>query len=386
MTTKRDYYEILGVERGASEAAIKQAYRRLVMQHHPDRVPPEKKPAAEEQFKEISEAYAVLSDSQKRAVYDQYGHAGFDQRYSTEDIFRGADFSSIFGDLGLGGSIFEDLFGAFGGFGAGGRGPGRRRSGRGADLELRVTISLEEAYRGVEREVEIPRLESCGACHGHGTEKGKEPSRCERCGGAGQLRVSRGFFVLATTCGTCGGTGHVIKHPCPECRGQGRLERTRRLKVKIPPGVDTGSRLRLSGEGEGGVRGGGRGDLYVTIIVAEHEMFSRHGDDLLYEAAISFPTATLGGEVEVPTLNGPVEMKIPTGTPPGRIFRLRGKGMPRLGGGGRGDQLVRVTISVPERLTPQQRELLKQLDATLGNGRQASRARSFTEKVKEVFR
>jgi molecular chaperone DnaJ len=234
--------------------------------------------------------------------------------------------------------------------------------------------------------VEIPRLESCAACHGHGTEKGKEPSRCERCGGAGQIRVSQGFFVMATTCGTCGGTGHVIKHPCPECRGRGRLERTRRLKVKFPPGVDTGSRLRLSGEGEGGVRGGGRGDLYVAIVVQDHALYGRHGDDLLCEVPVSFPTAVLGGEIEVPTLSGSVEMKIPAGTPPGRIFRLRGKGMPRLEGGGHGDQLVRVTVSVPEKVTPQQRELLKQFEATLSNGRQGAHARSFTEKVREAFR
>ncbi len=381
-TTKRDYYEILGVERGVSEAAVKQAYRKLVMEHHPDRVPQEKKKEAEERFKEISEAYAVLSDTQKRQRYDQFGHAGIDAQYSQEDIFRNADFSSIFEDLGIGGSIFGELFGDA--FGASGRG-GRRRSGRGSDLEMRVGITLEQAYSGVEKELEIPRLETCGVCHGHGTEKGKEPSRCDRCGGTGQQRISQGFFVLATTCGVCGGTGHVIKHPCPECRGQGRVQRTRKLTVKIPSGVDTGSRLRLHGEGEGGARGGSRGDLYVAIVVQDHETFSRHGDDLLCELPVSFPTAALGGEVEVATMNSAVEMKIPAGTSPGQIFRLRGKGMPRLGSGGHGDLLVRATISVPEKVTPQQRELLKQLEVTLGDGRK-QRARSFADKVKEVFR
>jgi len=355
--TKRDYYEILGVERNASVDVIKKAYRALAMKHHPDRVPAEHKKDAEEKFKELSEAYAVLSDPQKRQVYDQYGHAGFDQRYSTEDIFRGADFASIFEDLGFGGggSIFEQLFGgAFDLFGGG----GTRRSGRGADLGYELEIAFEEAAKGLTKTVMIPRREVCADCRGEGGER----ISCSTCRGAGQIRQSAGFMVIARTCHACGGRGSSLKKACPHCRGEGRVAVERKIHVKIPAGIEDGMRLRLAGEGEGGTRG--RGDLYVLIRVAPHPVFQREGSHLIVEYPVHLPQVALGAEVEVPSLNGRVSMKIPAGTQSGTVFRIRGKGLPDVHGGRVGDLLVRVVVQTPTRLTGRQRQLLEELTKT----------------------
>ena len=280
-TTKRDYYEILGVPKGASVDEIKRAYRALAMKHHPDRVPAEQKKEAEEKFKELSEAYAVLTDEKKRAVYDQYGHSGFDQRYSTEDIFRGADFSSIFDDLGVGGSLFEQLFGGFG-MGAG------RRGGRGSDLEFELTLSFEEAAKGLTKTVTVPRHDLCQECRGEGGDR----TACPQCKGAGQLRQSAGFMVIARTCPHCAGRGSALKKSCPKCRGEGRVRVERKIEVTVPPGVESGMRLRLSGEGEPGTRG--RGDLYVHLAVKPHPLFRREGPHLMLDYPVSVAQAALG--------------------------------------------------------------------------------------------
>lgn len=378
-TTQRDYYEILGVARGASADEIKQAYRKLAMKHHPDRVPPEEKKQAEEKFKELSEAYAVLSDAQKRQVYDQYGHAGFDQRYSTEDIFRGADFSSIFEDLGIGGGIFEEVLGSL--FGMPGGGPrGRRRATRGRDLGLAIEVTLEEAATGVEKTITVPRREACSTCRGEGAEPGKGRTTCSRCHGRGQVAFSQGFFTFAQTCPQCHGQGSVIAHPCRACHGQGAVDVRRTLQVKVPKGIRDGAQLRLAGEGEGGV--GGRGDLYLEVHVKSHEVFERVEDDVICEASITFPQAALGDEVTVRTLHdGSVTMKVPPGTQGGQVFRLKGKGLPHLNGGGSGDQHVRVVVTVPTSLTPKQRELLREFEASGASG-----AEPLFHKVKRAFR
>ncbi|HQQ07015.1 MAG TPA: molecular chaperone DnaJ, partial [Candidatus Omnitrophota bacterium] len=310
MTTKRDYYEILGVSKSAGVDEIKKTYRTLALKFHPDRVPADQKKAAEEKFKEISEAYAVLSDPEKRKMYDQYGHAGIDQRYAQEDIFRGADFSSIFGNMGSGG-MFEDLFAdlgfdIFGGGGRGGRGAGAGRQRRGRDLEITVNITLEEAAAGLEKTITVPRYEMCQTCSGSGAKPGTKKAACQQCRGTGRVVVSSGFFQLAQTCPKCHGQGEVIQTPCPECRGEGRVRKTSNIKVKIPPGVDTGNNLRVRGEGEAGA--GGRGDLYVIIDIARHPVFERRDNDIITEATVSVAKAILGGEVQVPTLNGHVEM------------------------------------------------------------------------------
>ncbi|MBI4322892.1 MAG: DnaJ domain-containing protein, partial [Candidatus Omnitrophica bacterium] len=283
--TKRDYYEILGVRKNASVDEIKRAYRELALKHHPDRVPAERKKEAEEKFKEISEAYAALSDQEKRSVYDQYGHAGFDQRYSTEDVFRGADFSSIFGDLGVGGSVFEDLLGGLFGFGGG---TSRARSGRGSDLECEVEVSLEEAAKGLTKTLTVPRREPCAECRGQGGER----THCVMCAGSGQVRQSAGFMVIARTCSRCGGQGSMVTKACPHCRGNGRVPVERRIQVKIPPGIEDGMRLRIGGEGEGGARS--RGDLYVLIGVTPHPVFHREGRNLLVEYPVPITQAALG--------------------------------------------------------------------------------------------
>jgi molecular chaperone DnaJ len=374
-TTKRDYYEILGVAKGASVEEIKRAYRELALKHHPDRVPHEHKKEAEERFKEISEAYAVLSDPQKRSVYDQYGHAGFDQRYTTEDIFRGADFSSIFEGLGLGGSIFEDLFGGFDLFGRG----GGRRGSRGADLELELSLSFEEAAQGVAKAVTVPRREICHECRGEGGDR----ASCPTCQGAGQIRQSAGFMVIARTCHKCGGQGSLVKKACRECRGEGRVRVERKIQVKVPAGVESGMRLRLAGEGEAGTRG--RGDLYVHLIVSPHPVFRRDGPHLMVEYPVDFAQAALGAEVEVPTMNGRVSMKIPPGTQSGTVFRVRGKGLVDVQGGGRGDLLVRAVVETPTNLTGAQRRQLEELARALGESAHPSR-RSFLAKVRDVLR
>ena len=387
-TTKRDYYDILGIAKTATVDEIKRAYRSLAMKYHPDRVSAEQKKEAEEKFKELSEAYAVLTDPQKRSVYDQYGHAGFDQRYSTEDIFRGADFSSIFQDLGLGGSIFEDLLGGFDLFGGvGGR---SRRGGRGADLELELTLSFEEAAKGVSRSVTVPRRELCPDCRGEGGER----AHCSACQGSGQIRQAAGFMVIARTCSRCGGQGSALKKACPKCRGEGRVAVERKIEVKVPAGVESGMRLRLSGEGEAGTRpgppfaragAGGRGDLYVHLNVSPHPIFHRDGPHLLVEYPVNLSQAALGTDVEVPTMNGRVSMKVPAGTQSGTVFRVRGKGLPDVHDGRSGDLLVRVVIETPTHLNASQRKFLEELGRSLGDEVHPSR-RSFLARVKELLK
>ena len=355
MTNKRDYYEVLGVSKTTSKEEIKDAYRKLALQYHPDR---NKAPEAEERFKEISEAYAVLSDNEKRTQYDQLGHAGFDQRYTTEDIFRGADFESIFRDLGGGmgpRDIFSFLFG--GGF--------RERAARGRDLAYNLEITLEEAANGAEKNIEIKRIEKCDLCEGSGAAPNTSPKQCSRCNGAGRIQSTTrngfGLFVRVTQCPTCGGRGKIIGKPCPRCRGSGITEKQRKITVNVPPGIDEGYQLRLAGEGEIALDAEFPGDLYVLIHVAPHRHFKRYEDDLLYNLTISFAQAALGTEVQIPTLEGNTNLRIQPGTQPGEIVKLRGKGMPRFRGYGRGDIQVRVDISVPRKLTTQQRTLLEQL-------------------------
>ena len=362
-STKRDYYEILGVKKNASLDEIKKAYREMALRFHPDRVPAEQKKESEEKFKEVSEAYAVLSDAQKRALYDQYGHAGIDQKYAYEDIFKGADFSSVFqdlGDFGVGGGLFDEIFSdlgfnIFGARGGGARGGGRRR---GRDLEIAVEIALEEAAGGSEKTITVPRYEICPSCSGSGAKPGTKKITCPQCKDSGRTVVSNGFFQLAQTCPRCRGEGSVIQAPCPACRGEGRAKVTRRIKVKIPAGVDTGSHLRIRGEGEAG--SAGHGDLYVIIEVRPHPVFQRHGNDLLAEVNVSLSKAVLGGEVKVPTLAGHVEMKIPSGTQSGKVFRLREKGVPDVHTRDRGDELVRVNVEIPLRLNSAQRKLMEE--------------------------
>jgi molecular chaperone DnaJ len=355
MTEKRDYYEVLGVQRNASKDEIKDAYRKLAMQYHPDR---NKASDAEEKFKEISEAYAVLSDDEKRQQYDMLGHAGFDQRYTREDIFRGADFESIFRDLGFG-ELFRSFFG--GGFG---RDFGERIN-RGQDLVYDLEITLEEAARGTEKEIEVPRTEKCDVCNGSGASPGTSPRTCPRCNGAGEVQRMRkssfAMFVQVTPCPVCRGKGTLIDSPCRNCRGTGLVKKHRRISVKVPVGIDEGYQLRLRGEGEMAPNGGTAGDLYVLVHIVPNELFARDGDDLLHVLMISYPQAALGAEVSVPTLEGPATVKIHPGTQPGEVIRLKGKGMPRFRGYGKGDLLVRVGVAVPEKLTLQQRALLEQL-------------------------
>ena len=372
-TTKRDYYEILGIAKTATVDEIKRAYRGLAMKFHPDRVPAEQKKEAEEKFKEISEAYAVLSDPQKRAAYDQYGHAGFDQRYSTEDIFRGADFSSIFEDLGFGGSIFEGLFGGSDALGGG------RRGRRGSDLEFELPLSFEEAAKGITKSITIPRRELCPDCRGEGGER----TACVACAGAGQIRQSAGFMVIARTCPRCGGRGSLVKKACPKCKGEGRLAVERKIEVKVPAGVESGMRLRLAGEGEAGTRG--RGDLYVHLAVAAHPVFHREGPHLLVEYPVNLTQAALGAEVDVPTLNGRVSMKVPSGTQSGTVFRVRGKGLPDVHNGRSGDLLVRVIVETPTNLSGTQRKALEELGKTFGDEVYPSR-RSFLAKLKDLLK
>jgi molecular chaperone DnaJ len=365
MAEKRDYYEVLSVSKNASKDEIKDAYRKLAMQFHPDR---NKAPDAEEKFKEISEAYAVLSDDEKRQQYDTLGHPGFDQRYTSEDIFRGADFSSVFRDIGFG-DLFRTFFG--GGFGGG----FAERSNRGQDLAYDLEITLEEAAKGTEKEIEIPRTEKCDVCHGSGASPGTSPRTCPRCNGAGKIQHMRkssfAMYVQVTPCPTCRGKGTLIDSPCKNCRGSGLVKKRRRITVKIPLGIDEGYQLRLRGEGEMAPNGDEPGDLYVQVHVIPNELFMREGDDLMHILIISYPQAALGGEVSVPTLEGPTTVKIRPGTQPGETIRLKGKGMPHFRGYGRGDLLVRVGIAVPEKLTAQQRSLMEQLAKELGEGAKA---------------
>lgn len=385
-STKRDYYEILGVKKSATLDEIKKAYRELALRYHPDRVAHEQKKEAEEKFKEISEAYAVLSDSQKRALYDQYGHSGIDQRYAYEDIFKGADFSSVFeglGDFGLGGGLFDEIFSDLG-FDISGRQArrGRAASRRGRDLEISVDISLEEAAGGIEKSINLPRYELCATCDGSGAKPGTKKSTCPQCKGSGRTVVSNGFFQLAQTCSRCGGEGSIIQSPCLDCRGEGRSKVTRKIKVKIPAGVDSGSHLRIRGEGEAG--SSGRGDLYVIIEVRPHALFERHGDDIITEINVSLSKAILGSEVEVPTLNGKVKMKIPAGTQSGSIFRLKEKGIMDLQGRGMGDELVRVNVQIPIRLSDEQHQVIEEFARI--SGEEIGRKESFGDKIKKAFK
>ncbi|MFA5388383.1 MAG: molecular chaperone DnaJ [Candidatus Omnitrophota bacterium] len=384
MTTKRDYYEILGVQKGASEEEIKKTYRNLALKYHPDRVTHDKKKEAEERFKEISEAYAVLSDSQKRSQYDQFGHAGIDSKYSSEDIFKGADFSSIFEDMGFGGDMFEDILGSFGMFG----GASHRRSrgpGRGRDLEYEIEISFEEAAFGTKKTVNVPRHKTCDACAGSGAKPGTKKTTCQTCNGRGQVLYSAGFINVSQSCPKCRGEGSIIKSPCPKCDGSGRVRSVQKIEISIPAGVDTGSRLRVQGEGDSGPRGGSSGDLYIYINVKEHPVFQRHGYDIICEVPVSFTLAALGGEVEVPTLTGNVMMKIPEGTQSGRVFRLSGRGVKNLRGYGTGDQLVKVVVETPSRLNPEQKKLLREFEKAC-NGSVNPISASFMDKVKNIFK
>ncbi len=370
--SKRDYYDVLGVAKDASKDDLKSAYRRLALQYHPDR---NKDPDAEERFKEISEAYAVLSDDEKRRQYDLYGHAGIGQRYSQEDLFRGVNFNDIFRDLGFGfgGGGFNSIFDAF--FG------GQRQQAygpqRGADLRYDLEITLEEVASGVEKTITLPRHETCDVCHGSGAQPGTEPQICPQCRGQGRVEHSRstGFaqFIQVTTCNRCSGMGKIIEAPCTTCRGTGLVSRERRVEVNIPAGVESGSRLRLSGWGEGGVRGGPPGDLYVVVYVKPHDVFQRNDSDLIADVSIGFAQAALGAEIEVPTIDGTAKLTIPAGTQTHTVFRLRGKGLPRVRGFGRGNELVRVVVSIPTQLTSTQRQLLLDLAKELNEPVKAKR-------------
>lgn len=360
MSTKKDYYGILGLAKGSGVDEIKKAYRQLVMKYHPDRVEPAKKKEAEERFKEISEAYAVLSDPQKKQLYDQYGHAGIDSRYTTEDIFRGADFSSIFGGAGGLGDIFEQLFGGSGFDIFGGRSASGSRRRTGEDMQLQVSISLEEVSGGVEKDITFNRYDKCGSCNGSGVAAGSSKEICATCRGSGTVRAGLGGFIsFAQTCPNCGGEGKVIKNLCRSCSGRGRTKGNRKLKVNIPKGVDTGSILRLKSEGN--FAGSGRGDLYVYVSVRPHPVFVRDRDNIHCKIEVGVLQAVLGTEIDVPTLYGKVKMKIPSGTQPNTVFRLKNKGVANLRSKRLGDELVVVEIKIPKKLSFREKGLFKEL-------------------------
>jgi molecular chaperone DnaJ len=373
---KRDYYTVLGLEKGVTDEEIKKAYRRLAVKFHPDKNPGDK--VAEENFKELGEAYEVLSDQQKRAAYDQYGHAAFDRRaggagraggfHDPFDVFR-----EVFG----GGSIFEDLFGGAQ------RDPSQAQ--RGDDLRYDMEITFEEAAHGCDKEITVTKPERCDECQGSGAEPGSRARTCATCGGRGQVITSRGIFSIAQTCPHCQGAGRLIDKPCKVCRGQGRREKTSKIKLRIPAGVDSGSRLRSAGNGEAGWRGGPAGDLYVMLHAKAHEIFQRDGDDLLCEVPVSFVQAALGTEIDVPTLEGKSSVKVPAGTQPGTMFRLKGKGVKNIQGYGHGDLHVRVNVEVPTQLNAAQKIKLEEF-AALCNGKESPLSQGFFDKAKKLFK
>jgi molecular chaperone DnaJ len=373
MATKRDYYQVLGVERNASEAELKKAYRRLAMKHHPDRNQEDKNAA--EKFKEVNEAYEVLSDAQKRASYDQFGHAGVDPSMGGGRGGPGfGGFSDPFGD------IFGDIFG-------GGASRGGSRSYHGADLRYNLKISLEDAALGTTVRISVPTYVSCGECKGSGAAKGSKPTGCQDCNGLGQIRMQQGFFTVQQTCPSCQGSGQVIKDPCASCHGQGRVQQQKTLSVNVPAGVDNGDKIRLEGEGEAGSKGARSGDLYVHIHIKEHPIFSRHGGDLHCEMPINFSTAILGGEIEVPTLTGKVMLKIPAETQSGKVFKIRGKGVKPIRSSLVGDLLCRVLVETPVNLGPEQKELVQKLHESLmsDNRNHSPREHSWFDRVKQFF-
>ncbi|EKD73277.1 MAG: hypothetical protein ACD_45C00380G0009 [uncultured bacterium] len=363
--SKKDYYEVLGVSRNANDEEIKKAFRRLAMKHHPDRNHHDK--AAEEKFKEIREAYEVLSDNRKRATYDQFGHNA--QEAGGFGGMGGMNFSDIFGD------IFGDIFSG-----------GRAGPQRGADLRYHLEVTLEQAVIGTVAEITIPTQVACSGCGGSGARKGASPTTCGDCGGHGQIRIQQGFFSVQQTCPSCRGKGRLILDPCPLCHGKGRRKQTKKLSVKIPPGVDTGDRIRLGSEGEAGEPGAPSGDLYVQINVKQHSIFERDGTNLHCEVPISFVTAALGGELDVPTLTGRVKLKVPAETQSGKVFRLKGMGAPSVQGGGTGDLLCKVIVETPVNLTHKQKELLGQFEKTLSmDNKHNPRSNSWFDKVKKFF-
>lgn len=371
---KRDYYEILQVTRIASSEEIKKSYRKIALQYHPDRNPGDK--VAEEKFKEAAEAYAVLSDSSKRAQYDQFGHSlggrGFQGFDGFEDQFRG--FGDVFGD------IFEDFFGV-----GGGRGRGAGRGRRGSDLEMSVEITLEDVLKGKSLELEIPRKETCAECSGEGAAKGSKKTVCRDCGGHGEVRVSQGFFTMRRTCPTCRGEGEMIEKPCSTCRGEGRVKKTRKLNIKVPPGIESGTRLKVSGEGEAGLKGGGRGDLYLGLEVQDHSFFERKGTDLYCEVLVPFTTAALGGELKVPTIESEASLKIPAATASGKFFKIKDAGLPAMGSSqSRGNQFVRIEIEVPSHLTSEQKKLLQEFAKSRGEKIQI-RKKGFFDHLKDAL-
>jgi len=374
---QRDFYEILGVNKTSAVEEIKSAYRKAALKWHPDRNP-ENKEEAEVRFRECTEAYSVLSDPQKRQIYDTYGHAGLAGAGATTDfnstIFQ--DFHDIFGDF----FGFEDLFGG------GGRRGGRGRVQRGADLRYDMTLTFEEAATGVATKIRVPRQEFCESCNGTGAKKGTGVATCQTCGGRGQLVYTQGFFTINRTCPACQGAGQIIKERCPECKGQGRVDRERTIELRIPPGVDTGTRLRVQGEGEPGPNGGPAGDLYVVLDVKEHSFFERRGADLYCTIPLSIAQAALGTELQVPGLSGEERLKIPEGTQSGGVFRIKGKGLPDPHGGGRGDLYYHVRVVTPTKLTKEQHKLMEQLDATLKvDNKPAERGTTLFDKVKDIF-
>ena len=371
---KRDYYEVLGVQRGASEQEIKSAYRKLALQYHPDRNP--NNPDAEEKFKECSEAYAILADAEKRSLYDRFGHAGVGGAGAgpgfDATVFQ--DFSDIFGEF----FGFGDLFGG------GGRGGRRSRAQRGADLREDMTIEFEEAVFGAEKKISYRRHEACDACRGSGSAQGKAPSPCRTCGGRGQVRYQQGFFSIARTCPQCQGIGTVISDPCPKCKGEGRVLQQKTVEAKIPAGVEDETRIRFSGLGEAGANGGPSGDLYLVLHVKDHPFFEREGTDLHCVVPVSFTQAALGTEIKVPTLEGEQTLKVPEGTQSGTVLKLRGKGVPVLNGHGKGDLFVEVRVQTPTKLTKRQREILQELQGSAPVENKPQR-RTLLGKVKEMF-